>query len=134
MTATSTFPFSRTSVAPFFVGNDATVLSNGDVVIGHDVWIGSNVTIMSGVVVGSGSVLAANSHVVKDVLPYEIVGGNPAQHIRFRFDDELREVLLDLSWWDWPVHVIERNLDFLLSPPSVEGIQKIKTIRKTLEK
>lgn len=56
------------------VGHPAT---KGSVVIGNDVWIGTNVTIMSGVSIGDGAVIANNSHVVKDVLPYSIVGGNP---------------------------------------------------------
>ena len=53
--------------------------------IGNDVWIGSNVTIMSGVTIGDGAVIANNSHVVKNIDPYSIVGGNPAKFIKFRF-------------------------------------------------
>ena len=53
------------------------------VVIGNDVWIGSDVTIMSGVTIGNGAVIATNSHVVKDVAPYCIVGGNPAKIIKY---------------------------------------------------
>ena len=53
--------------------------TNGDVNIGHDVWIGQNVTIMSGINISSGAVIATNSTVVKDIDPYEIVGGNPSK-------------------------------------------------------
>jgi len=74
--------------------------SNGDVVIGNDVWIGCNVTIMSGVNIGDGAVIAANSHVVKNVKPYEIIGGNPAKHIKYRFNDEIIEKLLKIRWWE----------------------------------
>lgn len=33
---------------------------------------------MSGVKIGDGAIIANNSHVVKDVEPYSIIGGNPA--------------------------------------------------------
>ena len=50
--------------------------TNGDVIIGNDVWICENVTIMSGINIGDGAIIANNSHVVKNVDPYSIVGGN----------------------------------------------------------
>ncbi len=62
----------------------------GDVHIGSDVWIGSHVTIMSGVKIGDGAVIAANSHIVKDVPPYAMVGGNPAKIIK-QVSDEMLE-------------------------------------------
>jgi acetyltransferase-like isoleucine patch superfamily enzyme len=74
--------------------------SNGDVIIGNDVWIADNVTIMSGVKIGDGAVIANNSHVVKDVEPYSIVGGNPIKLIKKRFDKKTIKKLLELKWWD----------------------------------
>ena len=38
--------------------------------------------------------------VTKDVPPYAIVGGCPAKVIKFRFDEETRDSLLRLKWWD----------------------------------
>lgn len=75
--------------------------SSGDVVIENDVWIASNVTIMSGVTIGNGAIIACNSHIVKDVLPYSIVGGNPAHLIRYRFDKNIIDRLQEITWWDW---------------------------------
>jgi acetyltransferase-like isoleucine patch superfamily enzyme len=75
--------------------------TNGDVVIGNDVWICDNVTIMSGVTIGDGAVIACNSHVVKNVEPYSIVGGNPAKLIKYRFTPEQIEKLLEIKWWNW---------------------------------
>ena len=75
--------------------------SKGDVTIGNDVWIGGNVTIMSGVTIGDGSVIANNSHVVKNVEPYSLVGGNPAKLIKYRFTEEQIKQLLKIKWWDW---------------------------------
>ena len=75
--------------------------TKGDVIIGNDVWIGNNVTIMSGVSIGDGVVIANNSHVVKNVEPYSLIGGNPAKLIKYRFTPEQIEKLLEIKWWYW---------------------------------
>lgn len=75
--------------------------SKGNVIIGNDVWICQNVTIMSGVTIGDGAVIACNSHVVKDVEPYTLVGGNPAKFIKYRFNNEQIKKLLEIKWWFW---------------------------------
>lgn len=69
--------------------------------IENDVWIGSNVFINSGVTISNGAIVAANSCVVKNVGPYEIVGGNPAKVIKKRFSDNLIERLLKSEWWNY---------------------------------
>lgn len=92
----------------------------GDTVIGNDVWIGQNVTFLPGVHVGDGAIIGANSVVAKDVLPYHIVGGNPAKTIRKRFDDETIEFLLKLRWWDWPAEKITKNLNVLCGGNAAE--------------
>lgn len=56
------------------------------IVIEDDVWICCNAVITSGVKIGKGSIIGANAVVTKDVLPYSIVGGVPAKHIKYRFD------------------------------------------------
>ena len=55
-----------------------------EVVVGNDVWIGMRVVIMPGVKVGNGAVIGAGAIVTKDVPDYAIVGGVPAQVIKFR--------------------------------------------------
>ncbi len=80
------------------VGHPST---RGDVNIGNDVWIASNVTIMSGVTIGDGAIIANNSHVVKDVEPYSITGGNPARLIKYRFTQAQIDKLLEIKWWYW---------------------------------
>ena len=95
--------------------------SKGDTIIGNDVWIGYGVTIMPGVEIGDGAIIASKSVVAKDVPPYTIVGGNPAQEIRKRFDEETTEKLLEMQWWDWSIekisehvrHLTGMNLDLL---------------------
>jgi virginiamycin A acetyltransferase len=87
----------------------------GDTVIGNDVWIGYEAVMMPGVQVGDGAIVAAKSVVVKDVLPYTIVGGNPAKSIRQRFDDETIQALLKVAWWNWDIEKITRNLEQIVA-------------------
>ena len=54
------------------------------VVIGSDVWIGYSVIILPGVTIGDGAICAAGAVVTKDVLPFSVVGGNPARLIKMR--------------------------------------------------
>jgi acetyltransferase-like isoleucine patch superfamily enzyme len=54
-----------------------------DIIIGNNVWIGDKVTIREGVTIADFSIIGANSVVTKDVEKFEIVGGVPAQHIRY---------------------------------------------------
>ena len=81
-----------------------------DTIIGNDVWIGYNATIMPGVCIGDGAIIATGAVVTRDVAPYEIVGGNPAQLIRKRFDEETIKFLLQLKWWDWSIDKIEQHV------------------------
>ena len=53
----------------------------GPVIIEDYAWISSRVTILPNVTIGRGSVVAANALVTKDMKPYTIVGGVPAQVI-----------------------------------------------------
>lgn len=48
------------------------------VIIEDEVWIGFNATILKGVKIGKGAIIQPGSVVVKDVLPGQIVAGNPA--------------------------------------------------------
>ena len=80
------------------IGHPST---KGDVIIGNDVWIGTNVTIMSGIIIGDGAVIANNSHIVKNVEPYSLVGGNPGKLIKYRFSNEQIQKLLEIKWWYW---------------------------------
>lgn len=89
--------------------------TKGDVIIGSDVWIGNGAVIMSGVKIGSGAVIGARSLVTKNVEPFSIVAGNPAKHIKYRFDDTTINKLLKISWWNWPESKILGKIDLLLS-------------------
>ncbi len=71
--------------------------------VGHDVWIGQDVLMKQGVSIGIGAVVAAGAVVTKNVAPYEIVGGVPAKHIRFRFDEKTIAGLLATEWWKYSI-------------------------------
>jgi acetyltransferase-like isoleucine patch superfamily enzyme len=111
----STYPFGYIHGEIF--GNAQNNSNDGllSVTIGNDVWIGQNVNIMSGVNIGDGAIIAANSHVVKDVPPYAIVGGNPANIIKYRFTENQIQKLLQIQWWDWPESKINDNMNSILS-------------------
>ena len=67
--------------------------------------------ILPGITVGDGAIIGAKSVVSHDVPPYAIVAGNPAKVVKIRFDRSTVGRLLNVSWWNWPVDKITRNLD-----------------------
>lgn len=71
-----------------------------DVEIGNDVWIGERAMIIGGVHIADGAVVLAGAVVTKDVPPYAIVGGVPAKIIRYRYDEETINFLLNIQWWN----------------------------------
>jgi maltose O-acetyltransferase len=51
------------------------------VIIEDDVWIGTKCTVLPGVRIGRGAVIMANSLVTRNVEPFTIVGGVPAEQV-----------------------------------------------------
>lgn len=88
--------------------------NKGDTFIGNDVWIGHEALIMPAVSIGDGAIIASRSVVTKDVPPYSIVAGNPAKVIRYRFNEEIISILLEIKWWDWPVEKITRHISAIV--------------------
>ena len=85
--------------------------------VGNDVWIGrgailKNTNPEKPLIIGDGAIIAADSVVVKNVPPYAIVGGNPAQFIKWRFDEKIIESLLRIKWWDWDIDKIYENFKY----------------------
>ena len=54
-----------------------------------------------------------------------VFGGNPAQMIRKRFDEETIERLLSLAWWDWPVEKITKHLE-LITTGNIAQLNEVK--------
>lgn len=114
MDTVTTYPLGRRWNLPS--GSQGYPWSKGALVIGSDVWIGRSAKIMGGVTIGDGAVVAAYSVVVKDVPPYARVGGNPAQPIGSRCDQNTAKALQRIAWWTWPDSVIrEREADLILT-------------------
>lgn len=116
----TTYPFNK--LAPNAYGYiKGHPKSKGDVVIGNDVWIAAGATILPGVHVGNGAVIGAGAFVTKDVPDYAIVGGNPAKLIRYRFDEETINKLLEIKWWDSDLETLSEIIPILQS----NDIQKL---------
>ncbi len=69
--------------------------------VGHDTRIGQNAQVKPEVTVGHGAVVASGAVVTKDVVPYTIVAGFPAQPIRRRLPEELAQRMIVLACCDW---------------------------------
>lgn len=93
-----------------FIETLYAVDSKWSVEIGNDVWVCDNAMILGGHRIGDGAIIAAGAVVTKDVPPYAIYGGVPAQLIRYRFDKETREFLENSKWWDKGEEWIKANV------------------------
>lgn len=87
------------------------------ILIGNDVWSGHSSTFKCNnpdkpLVIGDGAVIASESVVVKNVPPYAIVGGNPAQIIKYRFEPHVIEALLRIKWWNWSLDKLHDNFKY----------------------
>lgn len=92
--------------------------------IGNDCWIGDKVEIVGGKKIGDGAVVLSCAMVTKDVPPYAIVGGVPTRIIKYRYDPETIEFLLNSHWWDKPLDWLEEHSEALCD------IEKLKEILK----
>jgi acetyltransferase-like isoleucine patch superfamily enzyme len=122
----STYPF---NLIPDASEWPRAISTRGPIVIGSDVWVGARAVILSGVIIGSGAVIGAGAVVRKNVEPYEIVIGNPAQHYSYRCNEVLRNRFLKIAWWDWPIGQICMMRSVLQSPITEEGMRRLETCR-----
>lgn len=60
-----------------------TGLDLGSPIIGNNVVIGPHTIIIGPITIGDNAIIGAGSVVVKDVLPFTVVAGNPARVIRY---------------------------------------------------
>ena len=89
--------------------------SKGKVKIGSDVWIGTDVLILSGVTIGDGAVIGARSVVTKDIPAYAISVGIPAKVIKYRFEADVINKLLEIKWWLLPDDKLNLYVKYLLN-------------------
>lgn len=69
--------------------------------LGPDCWLGHGVIVKPEVTIGAGAVIASGAVVTRDVPPYMIMAGIPAQPLRPRFAPGIADRLMALAWWDW---------------------------------
>lgn len=86
-------------------------LVRGPIIVEDEVWIGTNAIILSGITIGKGAIVAAGSVVTKNVPPYAIVAGNPAKVIKFKFSQEIIEILKPIYLKDISEGWISENIE-----------------------
>lgn len=59
----------------------------------------------------------------KNVPNYAIVAGNPARIIKYRFSQEVIQLLDDLCWWDLPIDIIKENIN-LFKREDIKDVEK----------
>jgi phosphonate metabolism protein (transferase hexapeptide repeat family) len=100
------------------------------VTVGHDAWIGHGAILLPGVTVGNGAVVAAGAVVSRDVDPYTVVAGVPAEPIDRRFSPSVAARIEATEWWDWDHEMLRerlpafRDLDQFLSEYAPETAPK----------
>jgi maltose O-acetyltransferase len=78
--------------------NDPEFRTKGkSIIIKDNVFIFSNTLIMPGVTIGEGAIVLAGSVVTHDVIPYSIVGGNPAKITSMR--NKNINYKIDYKYW-----------------------------------
>lgn len=100
-------PTSMVSTSPVFLNGKNVLKKNfaqipfedtPKTIIGSDVWIGANVLVKAGIKIGNGVVIGAGAVVVKDVPPFSIVGGVPAEKITVIYNWGYSDKVVDIPW------------------------------------
>ncbi|MDK3018992.1 LbetaH domain-containing protein [Pseudodonghicola flavimaris] len=95
--------------------------------IGHDTWIGHGAQIKPEVTVGDGAIIASGAVVTRDVAPYTIVTGVPAQPLRRRQPEAIARRLIALAWWDWDHQLLRERLSDFRSLPAEAFLDRYET-------
>ena len=107
----STFPWKV-----MVLGEQSEAGSKGNIVIDDDVWICDGAIILSGVHIGQGAIVAAGAVVAKDVPAYSIVGGNPAEVIKYRFPEEVIKELIKIDFEHVDDEFVSTHINELYAP------------------
>lgn len=96
----------------------------GPIEIGNDCWIGCRVFASGGLTIGDGAVVLSGAVLTKDVPPYAVVGGVPAKVLRYRYDQETIDFLLETKWWEKPIPWIQEHWEAF---SNIEDLKQILT-------
>ncbi|WP_368887411.1 CatB-related O-acetyltransferase [Limosilactobacillus fermentum] len=121
----STYPFK----SYFMNGIDA--ISKGDIIVDDDVWIGYGAIILSGVHISQGAIIAAGAVVTKDVPSYAIVGGVPANILKYRFSKEIIQELLKIDYENLNPQIILKNKKIVYQ--KIESVEQAKELVQRLQ-
>lgn len=94
--------------------------------IGNDCWIGQRAFFAGGLTIGDGAVVLAGSVVTKDVPPYAVVGGVPARILKYRYDEETIDFLLEKKWWNMPIEWLTENSELLCDIEKLKVVLNVK--------
>lgn len=123
----TTFPLKAHYINEF---SEDDAQTKGPIIVEDEVWIGHSVIILSGVRVGKGAIVATGSVVTKDVLPFSIVGGNPAKFIKWRFPEELIEIRSKYNLNDFTEEDIKNNLHLFYNTLDISTLMKIENLKR----
>lgn len=115
--------------------NTAQVTSHSTyVTVGNDVWIGYRAMILNGVTIGDGAIIGAGAIVTKDIPAYAIAVGVPAKIIRYRFEPNIIEKLLQIKWWEYDSNILKRNLFYFQNENlTLELLNKLERSLKNVD-
>lgn len=97
-------------------------------IIGNDVWIGHGVSIKQGVKIGDGAVIATGAVVTKDVPSYAVVGGVSAKVLKYRFEENLIQQLLESQWWNLDDEQMQKVAPYVKNPK--EFVEQVGLLAK----
>ena len=140
-------PLTWASTSPLFYLNSMAIAAEGDfngiedyvgyrfknsdpptrvavTTIGNDVWIGHGALIKAGVTIGDGAVVAAHAVVARDVPPYAVVAGNPAQIKRLRMPAQFVGAMLNQRWWRYAPWQLQ-HLDAARPGEFIKGVNQM---------
>lgn len=63
---------------------------------------------------------------IKDIPPYTIYGGNPAQKIKDRFESKIIDDLLQIQWWNYDIKLVRKVIPILTATPTLNSLKILK--------